>query len=950
MAKLTAAEILAAARIKAEKREMTHVIITKPEIITDATTETEGPMAVRFKATKVNVINDNGRLYPAEVMTDAVKRAVESYVKTGKMVGETPHPKPMKAAATGKIIFDTKMENSVIKGINLFMQGGEVFLDATVLETAKGKDLKALIKQEIPVGISMRALGDSIKRIINGRSVDVATFLDIQSFDVVMNPATEGCGVVAVLTDAQVTEAIEDGIVMSDPMCPACSMTLKPVDPDNDNDVDFYECPQCQSLFMADDSLSIMTHASTELRKFSPSNYDRYDLARQYMAAKQASGNQMTDSRQEEGGMTDVTPEELLKAMQDPNVRAAFAAIATETAKPALDAVAAQQAAEEAAKQATAAKAEVKTFMDEKVASLKGKMDDKSIGVITDTITKADPATKDQANVIFDAVLKAVSDSAAAKLLAGVGFTGAQTGEGGHSRVESVHEPKPWKPIVDQITKAFDEYGEQFGKTIDPNLRKVNQQFVDKILTRYEEGIGVKAMADSVQGFENLLATDSVSVTTSQLLNQPTILTAVLVQAFQDVESLQFMMADVFAGQEWRIPVETFTSAATMNTATGLMDILVPEGNGIPESAINLTWQFYQPEWRRNAVSLTTDVVRQLGDGPARYEAIARAIYHIGEDKRRKLDNAAYYEMILASDEYASLVIGGAGETAAALVAVNNGTNVTNKYSLTGGGALAATAGKNPIVRPRTKKQLQADGSVSSVTTNPFTITVPNATAQVLGYLDASGNIAGTGATFAVDWENGVVYFNAASTVADPGNLPTFKYSAVTNYDSWSLTVPNGTRPEDHYNTLLQQISKTVALMGSSPRYKKPNLSIFSLNAATYIENAQIFYKLAQPDGTRLITTGNYFGERSGCNFAKINAPWIVGDGRFLLTQKGSTRYGVETPYAIEGPYPKYDSNHQIIDAKVWYGRENSVLCTPQVTDASGKVINPVSRTIKITT
>ncbi|MHB1651662.1 MAG: DUF6582 domain-containing protein [Desulfitobacteriaceae bacterium] len=931
-----------------DTKAMTDMILGVPEIITDATTESEGPMVVRFRATKVNVVNGNARLYPAGVMTDGVRRAVENYIKPGKMVGETPHPKVITAVATGKVIFDTKMENSVMKGTNLFMQKGEVFLDAEVLETAKGKDLKALIKQGVSVGISMRALGDSVKRVIDGRTVDVATYLDIQSFDIVMNPATEGCGVVQVLTDAQVTEAlnadpiIEDGLEFANPTCPADGAQLTPVDPDNDGDVDFWECPTCKKLFFADQYMTASTNTSTELRMITQSDYDHYGLAQQYLVAKKTTGSQVTDSHHNEGGDNEVfKPEDLMEALKDPAVRAAFAAVAAEAAKPALDAVAATEAAEKV----KSAKAEAKAFTDEKIGTLKGKFDDKAIKVITDALTAAAPTTKDQAGILFDAMLKAFSDSTAAKLLAGVGFTGTQTGEGGHTRIEGVYEPKPWKPIVDQITKAFDEYGEQFGKTIDPSLRKVNQQFVDKILTRYEDAVGVKALADSVQGFENLL-TDSVSVTTSQLLNQPTILTAVLVQAFQDVESLQFMMADTFGGQEWRIPVETFTSAATMNTATGLLDILVPEGNGIPESAISLTWQFYQPDWRRNAVSLTTDVVRQLGDGPARYESIARAIYHIGEDKRRKLDNASYYEMILASDEYAALVV--SAEVAASVTAVSNGTNVTQKYNVTGKGALASTAGSNPIVRPRSKKQLQADGSVTTVTTNAFSLTVLSFPTQVLGYLDANGNIAGTGATYAVDWENGTVFFNAASGV-DGTHLPTFNYSAVTNYDRWSQTVTAGMKPEDYYNTLLQQISRTVALMGSSPRFKKPNLGIFSLNAAAFIENAQMFYKLAQPDGTRLITTGNYFGERAGCNFAKINAPWVAGDGRFLLTQKGATRYGVETPYAIEGPYPKYDSNQQIIDAKVWYGRENSVLCTPQVTDSTGKVLNPVSRTIKIT-
>lgn len=94
--------------------------------------------------------------------------------------------------------------------------------------------------------------------------------------------------------------------------------------------------------------------------------------------------------------------------------------------------------------------------------------------------------------------------------------------------------------------------------------------------------------------------------------------------------------------------------------------------------------------------------------------------------------------------------------------------------------------------------------------------------------------------------------------------------------------------------------------------------------------------------------TDNMFGRRSGVNFGRINAPWGPGDGRILMSQKGSTRYGIQTPYAIEGPYPKYDSNQNLIDAKAWMGKENSVLCTPQVTDINGNILNPVSRTIRI--
>jgi len=903
---------------------------------------------------RVNVINGNARMYPIDIY----QPALDSLKKAGFPIpGENPHPKAVKAV-TGKISFDSILDNQacVFREAYIDSATGIVYGEWKPLDSPKGRILKAIADEGKAVGFSNRMLGSSVKTMIDSQQVEVSTKLYLHVWDPVMNPAeSNALDIPTPLTDAQLTaimdsEAVEDSLIIGDMTCPTCSIALEPRDGDNDGDIDFYECTKCKGVFVADMSLSSTTYASADLRLVNPGNYERYDLARQYIATRQmtaAAG--MTDS-QNKGGMTEMPfkPEELMEALKDPAVRAAFAAVAAETAKPALDALEVQKAAAQASLQAATAKAEVKTFLDEKITTLKGKMDEKGIQAITDAVTKAEPITKEQAGTVFDAILSVMSDSTAGRLLAGVGFNGTSTGEGGHTRVEVTNEPKPWMPIVDQITKAFDEYGETFGRIPDQSLRKQNRKMVDKIMGRYEGVVGVKALADSVQGFENL--SDAVSVTTAELLNQPTIITAVLIQAFQDVESLQFMMADVFGGTEWRIPVETFTSAAAVNSATGLLDLLVGEGVGIPESSISLSWLPFQPSWRRNAVSLTTDVVEALRSGPAKYEAIARAIYHIGADKGRKLDDAAYYEMLLTADEYAPKVVTNEITPANLITAGAVGTNVEFVGSLTLAGTATATAGTNPLVRPRTKMILQNNGQSAATVVNPFVVKVNGGTALVMGYLDASGNVAGTNAVYAVDWENGKVYYTEGAGLdpeASTPVLPTVSYSGVKNYDRWSTVVPEGVKAEDYYNTLLQQFSRSVALMGSSPRFKKPNIAIMSLNAATYIENAQLFYKLAQPEGTKLITTSNYFGERSNVNLAKINAPWVAGDGRMLLTQKGSTRYGVQTPYAIEGPYPKYDTNGLIIDAKLWYGKENSVLCTPQTTDVNGNVINPVSRTLK---
>lgn len=939
-----------------DKKAMTDMVVAKAQVLTDATKE-NGPMVVRFKATEVNSVNDNLRMYPDPVMVDGVERANSNYVTPGRMVGESPHPKHFKGA-NGKIVFDTKLENSVINGKKLFMDNGTVFLDAEILETAKGKDLKALISQGVPVGISMRALGDSVERIIDGRTVNVATYLDIQSFDVVMNPATDGCGVVQVLTDSQIDQIIEDGIQIANPSCPTCGAQLEAQKPDDDDDIDFYTCPNGHGPFIEDNNLYQTTNASTTLRLITADNCDRYGLAQEWLEKQEYTKNKMTDSVVGDGEI--LKTEDIIKAFQDnPELKAVIAGIAGEVAKPALDSVQASNKAVELAKH----KQEAKAFLDEKIAALKGKFKDDQIKVMTDAI--GEPATKEIADILLESQIKSMSAQGAKAMLDNVGFNGTVDGSGGMVNIEVGAAEKPWRPIVDKILGEVDTYSEQFGNTHDPKLRALNKKNFSKIIDGIESKIGTKAlydsvqdgklkvMSDSAQGYE--LLSDSVSVTMAQLLNQPTILTAVIVQAFQDVESAQFMFTDVFKGSEWRLPIETFTSQAQYNPQTGLMDLAVAEGAGIAGSAINLGWQSFSPTWRRNAVSLTTDVIRQLETGPASYAAIARAAYHIGEDKKRKLDNAAYLEMIMASDEYQPLVITSEVPATANLVTavgVPSGSNASYLYKLAPANG-NPVAGYNPVARPRTVNQIQPGGSITANVSNPVAVTV-NGSALVLGVWDGTNiqSFQGTTATAAIDYEHGILYMKSSSSVnpsASTPVLPSISYSAVTNFDRWHSTMGTGyTDIAAWYDTFLQQLTASSASMGSAPRYKKPNLAIFSLNAAAYVENARIFYKWASPDGTRLIDTGNTFGQRSNMNLSKINAPWVAGDGRVLLTQKGSTRYGIETPYNLEGPFPMYDSNQNIIDAKVWKGSENSVLCTPQVRDTSYNIINPVSKTIVI--
>lgn len=935
-------------------------MLVAPATVLDS--QDDGKTRVRFKATQANVVNSNMRLYPLNVLNDAVNKSNE-LIKQSRMVGESPHPKHF-VGKDGGIVFDTKLENTVIKIFNQFMdENGNVFVDAEVLDTAKGKDLKALIDAGIPVGISMRALGDGKRKAIDKVMVDVATRLDIHTYDVVMNPATPGCEIVQVLTDSQMEEVLADDVQITIPACPTCGSTLTPQDPDADGDLDFYSCDSCKEVYIPEEEKNVTYVARQSLRKLpNDPDWDGYSLARQF---KMNMAKGVTDSTQKtsiEGDENEMKIEDLLKLMADsPEFQQMIEEKAKNIAKPALDAVEAQKSAEDAAKAKAALVTEKNTFVDERMAALKGKIDAKAISVIVDAVKRAE--NKETAEVIIDSLVATYSQNNSQAMLDNIGFDGSVP-EGGQVRVNVTHEPKPWDKHMKAMADAMDREAMLRGDTIDPSIRKVNQPIVDKLVEHAEKTAklydgsgnvikqGYEAMKDSA-AFMDSIMNDSVSVTTTQVLNQPTISALLLQQTFQNVESLQFLNAEVFSGNEVRFMSEYYNSVATIDPSSGVLDILVPEGNGIQESSVLTSWITFNPAWRRNAISMTTDVMNTMMSGPAKYDVMSRAIYHISAEKRRLLDNLAYLEMVASSDEYQPSVISNevasaVGSSAGQVTAVSDGTNKVYQYKVTLKGAANTTFGTNPIVRPRKKKQQGANGQVTTVTSNAVSAIV-NSVTLTMGYLDSAGNIQG--GSYAVDFENGIFYFTSVAAI-DGTHLPTVNYSGVTNYDRWSLTLGSGyTKAEEWTNTLLTKITTVAAQMGSAPRYKRPNTAIMSMNTAALIQNATMWYKLNDPVVGRLsgLADSTNFGERSNVAFAQINAPWVGGDSRILMTQKGATKYAVETPYQIEGPFPKYDSNGNIIDAKVFYGRENSVMCTPLPVDNNGNIINPVSRTLKIT-
>jgi len=931
-----------------DKTAMTDALYGRPEVLLDSTNPVQGAdlptgviMRVRCKGTRADVINNHNRAYPRQVMLDGLEQGKGKWDPI-----ESPHPAPF-TDAQGDIKFRTNLDNRVgrIYGEPWMDSEGWVWFDADLFDTTKGRNIAALVRAGEPVGVSMRSLGKSAKKVLNDSLVAVATVMRMKTFDFVPDPATEGSATqTVVLTDSQM-EAIMDGLSFNDPICPLDGSILVPVDPDKDGDVDFWACPKCNSRYSVYDGIQVSTTSNQQVSR----RWDSPQYGSERTVAVPPGGTQPDGGSAISPNLDSQTnPEGASSVVLTPEQIQEMIANATKPFQTMLDA---QQVAE----QTSAQKAEAKVFLDSKFEEIKANYKPEVLAAIRKAI--GEPQNKQQAEIVLDSVLDMAGQVSAGDFLSALGFA-PNNGGVGHTSVQVINEPKPWQPQIDSMLAEFAHIDAEKGTKVDPALRAYNQQFVNKILDKFEQkDMGYQRMTDSMNEVQALLDSGA-SVTTGQLLNQPTIQEVILIQKFQDLEATQFMMTDVFEGSEWRIPSESFSGEATIDPETLIYDIVVGENGDIPEAQIDVIWASFTPKARRNAISLTTDVIRAMGTGPLKYNAPARAIYHIGKQAARHIDAYSYWDMAVTADEYNPLVVATESVTAAA---VSNGTNVKFKGQLQLGGQVGAAApqygatfkfapaGSTPIVRPRTKQVITGNGSVQTTTTNTITCTV-GGTTLTIGGLDKNGNIVGTNAQYAINFETGDIYFVAGTGIVVGTTNPVVSYSASTNYDLWSLTMGSGYTDESKwYNTLLMQMSTTNEFMGSAPRYSPGNLALFSRNSSTYVRNAEMFYKLASPPATTLNPTRNNFGSRDELDMYKLNAPWVLGDGRILITQKNATRYGIQTPYKIEGPITKQNvTTGNLTAVKAWYGEEFSCICTPQVLDASGNVLNPVSRTIRL--
>lgn len=124
--------------------------------------------------------NQNGRVYPKEILMREAALYKQNFVNQRRAVGELDHPEsPV-----------VNLKNVCCNVVGLWTEGDDVRGDIEILTTPTGNIVRQLIGNNIRLGVSSRGMGSV--RQIGENTVEVQEDFSLICFDIVSNPSTFG--------------------------------------------------------------------------------------------------------------------------------------------------------------------------------------------------------------------------------------------------------------------------------------------------------------------------------------------------------------------------------------------------------------------------------------------------------------------------------------------------------------------------------------------------------------------------------------------------------------------------------------------------------------------------------------------------------------------------------------------------------------------------------------
>jgi hypothetical protein len=130
---------------------------------------------------RANAKNQNGRVYPKDILEREVQKYDQNFVKERRALGELDHP-------DSSVVNLQNVSHNVVE---MMWSGDDLVGKVELLPTPNGNILKQLFKAGIKLGISSRGLG-SVRKNVRENADEVQDDFELIAFDFVSNPSTRG--------------------------------------------------------------------------------------------------------------------------------------------------------------------------------------------------------------------------------------------------------------------------------------------------------------------------------------------------------------------------------------------------------------------------------------------------------------------------------------------------------------------------------------------------------------------------------------------------------------------------------------------------------------------------------------------------------------------------------------------------------------------------------------
>ena len=158
-----------------------HIPFTVDRKIIEESISRNTPLVVTGVIQRAEAKNQNGRIYPKEILEREIEKYIEGPVKERRALGELDHPE-------SSVI---NLQNASHNITKVYWNGDEVMGEVEILSTPSGNILKELFRNGITVGISSRGMG-SVKDNMSEGTVEVQDDFELLCFDFVSTPSTHG--------------------------------------------------------------------------------------------------------------------------------------------------------------------------------------------------------------------------------------------------------------------------------------------------------------------------------------------------------------------------------------------------------------------------------------------------------------------------------------------------------------------------------------------------------------------------------------------------------------------------------------------------------------------------------------------------------------------------------------------------------------------------------------